>query len=83
MTVGSATGPSSYIATEFMDLESHKWSSGPEYPFHSKISSYSTADTSLSSYIIGDGDRHVYKIQGIFFEGWRTFFERRRNGLPR
>ena len=23
------------------------------------------------------------KIQWIFFEGWRTFFQRRRNGLPR
>ena len=56
MTVGSATGPSSYIATEFMDLESQKWSTGPEYPFHSKISGYSTTETSLSSYIIGDGD---------------------------
>ena len=27
--------------------------------------------------------RHMYKIQWIFFEGWRTFFERRQNGLPR
>ena len=25
----------------------------------------------------------IYKIQGIFFEGWRTFCERRRYGLPR
>ena len=56
MTVGSATGPSSYIATELMDLESPKWSSGPDYPFHTKISGYSTAETSLSSYIIGNRD---------------------------
>ena len=59
MTVGSATGPSSYIATELMDLESQKWSSGPEYPFHTKISGYSTAETSLSSYIIGGRDPRI------------------------
>ena len=64
MTVGSATGPSSYIATELMDLESPKWSSGPDYPFHTKISGYSTAETSLSSYIIGDRDlRTIWPVQ--------------------
>ena len=65
MTVGSATGPSSYIATEFMALESDKWSTGPEYPFHSKISGYSTAETSLSSYIIGDGDPRTVRPSTI------------------
>ena len=62
ITVGSATGPSSYIATEFMDLESKKWLSGPDYPFHTKISGYSTAETSLSSYIIGDRDLGTIRL---------------------
>ena len=45
-----------------MNLESQKWSSGLEYPFHTKISGYSTAETSLSSYFIGDRDPGTIRL---------------------
>lgn len=75
MTVGSHTGPSSYTATEFMDLKTQKWSSGPEYPFHTKISGYSVAETSSSSYIIGGqyGPDRVTTIAEYNDSGWSKF----------
>ena len=46
-------------ATEIFDMNTLKWSDGPDFPFGSKsssISGYSTAKTPDAAYIIGGGD---------------------------